>query len=575
MDIDLIEQLPVFVIVCVDDPEDALKDAHVWQEFLTDAGQVEHQRRITDPVGLHIMVDHFHSSDLFLFIKDRRDLSGDIFPLQDRDLRHIFRAVLFFLVCFQFLRRLHHLFSFFPAQALFVSFQLLGQRLIHLCRASPLRTDDDDGAVSIIQQIFPDQFFKISCVHLALQELKGGDRLHVDKRFLVVIKPAVKKLQSVHQSPRVVSKVRLTEPELMVVDPCPERFLIHPLLCDLPKSILDHTDELLFLLHVRILGNDGEDGLIDPIIVGSHNVLSDARVHQRFFQRSARRGQERIVQDLECKVKLLIQRSPDHLVPGKVGIILLTLVTCDGVFLDHLFHLGKRFLVTDPGIHFRRVKIREIVLVQPAKLLLHIHISVQIDITVGRMIVFPVEIKELLIDQFRDHFRVTAGFICIGCIREKRVQDHPVEHSLRGGKRSLHLIIDNTADGQLAVRVIQLVAPAFLPEDLVMFIDVWIEHSVHVHMHQVLEILVIAARHRVHSLVRIGHRVQERVQRSFHQFYKRIFHREIPGTAQNRVFHDMRNSRAVRGRRAESDGEHFVLIIVFHEQDSRPALFVP
>ena len=85
----------------------------------------------------------------------------------------------------------------------------------------------------------------------------------------------------------------------------------------------------------------------------------------------------------------------------------------------------------DLRVHFDPVKIREIFLIQPLKLLFHIHIAVQVNIAVGRMIIFPVEIKELLIGQLRDHIRIAAGLIGVGRIREKGIQDHPVQHAFR------------------------------------------------------------------------------------------------------------------------------------------------
>ena len=83
----------------------------------------------------------------------------------------------------------------------------------------------------------------------------------------------------------------------------------------------------------------------------------------------------------------------------------------------------------DLRVHFDPVKIRKIFFIQPLKLLFHIHIAVQIDITVGRMIIFPVEIKELFIGKLRNHLGITTGLICIRSIREERIQDHAVEHA--------------------------------------------------------------------------------------------------------------------------------------------------
>ena len=103
--------------------------------------------------------------------------------------------------------------------------------------------------------------------------------------------------------------------------------------------------------------------------------------------------------------------------------------------------------------------------------------------------------------------------------------------------------------------------PAFLAEDIPLFIDVRIEHRVQIDVHQVLEIRVVAARHRVNSLVRISHSIEEGVERTLHKFDKRILDRKIPGAAQHRVLDDMCNAGGILRRRAESDIEYLVVIL--------------
>ena len=151
------------------------------------------------------------------------------------------------------------------------------------------------------------------------------------------------------------------------------------------------------------------------------------------------------------------------------------------------------------------VKVRQVFFVQPPQLFFHIHIAIEVDIAIGRMIVFSVEIKELLVRQLRDHLRVSPRFICIGRIRKQGIQYYTVQDSLRGGERSLHLIVNYTADFQISLRVVQLIAPPLLAECLVALINIRIEHRVHVHMHQILEVLIITARHRIYGLIRVGH----------------------------------------------------------------------
>ena len=47
------------------------------------------------------------------------------------------------------------------------------------------------------------------------------------------------------------------------------------------------------------------------------------------------------------------------------------------------------------------------------------------------MIVGSVEIQVFLIGQFRDHIRISAGFIGIGGIREQGIQDHTVQNTIQ------------------------------------------------------------------------------------------------------------------------------------------------
>ena len=67
--------------------------------------------------------------------------------------------------------------------------------------------------------------------------------------------------------------------------------------------------------------------------------------------------------------------------------------------------------------------------------------------------------------------------------------------------------------------------PSLLFEDLLMLIDIRMEHRVHIDAHQILEIRIIAARDRIDGLLRVRHRIQKRVQRPFHQLHERILDR--------------------------------------------------
>ena len=184
------------------------------------------------------------------------------------------------------------------------------------------------------------------------------------------------------------------------------------------------------------------------------------------------------------------------------------------------------------------------------------------------------EIKELLISKLRDHLRIPAGLVGIRGIREQGVQNHPVQHALRGGEGALHLIVHYPVISQRPFRGFQPITPAFLAEDLLMLIDIGIEHRVHVDVHQVLEILVVAACHRINRLIRVGHGIEKCIQRALHQLHEGILGRKVPGSAQHGMFHDVGHAGAVCRGRTESDAEYFIVILILHQKHPGPALFV-
>ena len=184
------------------------------------------------------------------------------------------------------------------------------------------------------------------------------------------------------------------------------------------------------------------------------------------------------------------------------------------------------------------------------------------------------EIQKLLISKFRNYLRVSTGFYGIRIIREQRVQNHAVKYAFRRRECSFHLVVYNTADCQLSIWIIQLITPTFLAECFVILINIWIKYCIHINMHQILKILVIAACHRIYCLVRISHRIQKGVQRSFYQFHKRILGRKLFRATQNSMFHDMWHSGTVRCRCAESDIKYFIFIIIGDQKHPRTALFM-
>ena len=81
-------------------------------------------------------------------------------------------------------------------------------------------------------------------------------------------------------------------------------------------------------------------------------------------------------------------------------------------------------------------------------------------------------------------------------------------------------------------------------------------------MHQILEILVIAACHRIHRVVRIGYGIQEGIQGSLCQLNKRILDGEFLRPAEYGMLQDMRHSCGILRCRTETDVKYLVVVVI-------------
>ena len=127
------------------------------------------------------------------------------------------------------------------------------------------------------------------------------------------------------------------------------------------------------------------------------------------------------------------------------------------------------------------------------------------------MIVSLMKSKKILIRQLRNHIRIAARLHRIGCMRIKRIHNLPVKHIVRGRKSPFHLIVNYPVNGQLVFCILQLIVPAFLPENLLLPINIRMKYRVQIYVHKVAKIFIIAACHGINRLIRIGHGIQKRI----------------------------------------------------------------
>ena len=220
----------------------------------------------------------------------------------------------------------------------------------------------------------------------------------------------------------------------------------------------------------------------------------------------------------------------------------------------------ERRLPLDARGHGNPIEMREILPVEIRKFLLNVHIAIEIDIAVRRMVIARVEVEEHLARERGNCVRIAARLASVRRIRVERRHDAAAEQIIRRRERALHLVVDNAAVTERRTRIVQFVMPALLHEHLRILTHRGVKYRVEIDVHQILEIARIAARHRVHRLVRERHRVQERIERALHQLHKRLFERILARPAEHRVLNDMRDARIVRRRRAEADRKDLVVV---------------
>ena len=194
-------------------------------------------------------------------------------------------------------------------------------------------------------------------------------------------------------------------------------------------------------------------------------------------------------------------------------------------------------------------KLRQI-FIQQGEAFVLIDAAVEQQIRIGRMIKPLVRGGKGFVGEGRDGLRVAAGDEAVRRIREQRARQRVGKQCVGVGERALHLVQHHAGARQDAV--LQLIVPALLLEYLRLFVDAGEEDRVEVDVHEVEEVLIVAARDRVAGLVRVGQRVEEGIERALHQLHKRLPDGVFVAARKHAVFQYMRHARAVFGRGAEA-----------------------
>ena len=378
------------------------------------------------------------------------------------------------------------------------------------------RGHHDDVAVFVVEQNGLYQLFKVTVFDLLLDRLQGSFVLEITP-WLIVIQPGVGDLDVIVQSLGQSRGVALAQIELGGAELSVDRLAVETRRTFL-QTIRDLALDLMELRRVTVAQLDGEQGIGDVLHHLTVQLYRQSFVEDTLFQRIIVGVCEDIGQHGQPEIGLKIRHLADGV--GQGDIILAALLTVrrigavvgSGLLFDRDLRLLDRFL---------RLNVAEILTIQKLQLAFYIHLAVEVKARVGGMIMLFVIFYEVVISQLDDPVGMTARYGRI-LARLVALTEHGVVQDLIGiAQSALHLVVHDALIIELAVLIL-LDVPALLTKRVLVIVDQRTEHRVGVYGHEVDQILFVHARHGVHRLVGEGHRVEEGVQRAFHQLDKGI-----------------------------------------------------
>ena len=310
--IDLVKQLSVAVMLRIHVTQNRFEKTHVRNQIVRNLPGIKQQRQIGDAVGLHVMVQHRGVSHLMGGIVQLHRFPADIGSFQHRQRSQCLRVVRRILKFLQMAGLLHQFLHFFRRQRSFVG----GQRLLRLFllfrgQSLPGNSHHNSG-VRIFQKPGADQFLKVTLTCFFLQRVEGIQSLQMDKWLLLIVQPAVKYVDAVHQSLGIGRVVGLPETEFQEINAGGDGSLIQSLPGQLLQRFADHLQKLLFPGQFAVFHHHREERLVDSVVIAALHILADAGVQKCLFQRRSRGGKQHIIQHLKGSTQFHIQAVAHH-----------------------------------------------------------------------------------------------------------------------------------------------------------------------------------------------------------------------------------------------------------------------
>ena len=451
----------------------------------------------------------------------------------------------------------------------------------------------DERHVVVLQHQLAQQVLKVAAFELAAQLLVHRAVLERQRRGVVIVEP---RAQRVARNGHAVGDaiVALAQVVLVAADDGLQALARNAVLAQVAAGVLEHAAQLACHAGLRVLQHDELVGLQALGRGVAHHVAARARRQNGLLDRRLVGAQQRFEQDIRRDRALAIERVTKyqtqayHGVLGRGGHLDALILAGHGRL--HVQRVGRqrgRVLAGgNGGVHAaaRGARLRQIALVQKRQRAVHIQVAVERYIRVGGIVVARVRVQELLVGERRNRAWIAAALVRIGGIGIERGVDGIVQHAHGIGQRALHLVEHNAVIAQRAraqargaavalalgtFRQVQLVVPALLLKNGGLGIDGRVEHRVQVHVHQVVQILLVGGGNGVDGLVGVGHGVEERLHGALDQVDKRLLDGKLGRSAQHRVLKNMEHAGGIGRRRLKANGEGLVLVVACQVQQAR------
>ncbi len=430
-----------------------------------------------------------------------------------------------------------------------------------------------ERVVVALERELAQQVLKVRARKLLAEFRVDGTVLERERCRVVVIEPGRERIAGDrHAVGHAV--VALAQVVLVAADHGLEALARDARLAELAAHVLHDLAELLRGALARVLQDDQLIGLQALGRGVARHVAADAGREDRLFERRLVGAEQRLEQDIGRDGALAVERAADHVAQAHLGVLGRGLHLDRGMLAHHGRLHGERVggeiaLLCAGGACLlellgRRVALREELLVEVRERPLDIEVSVERDVAVGQVVVARVRVQELLVAELGDPARVAAAFLRVGGVRKELRAHAVVEHAHGVGERALHLVEDHAvvaqARGLARLVPVELEMPPLLLEDGLLGVDGGVQHRVHVHVHEVVEVLLVGGGHRVDRLVGVGHGVQERLHGALDEVHERLLDGVALRPAEHRVLEDMEDAGGVGGRRLKGDGKGLVLV---------------